>query len=182
MIEYTPEQFNQCVAIWQNSDSTTDALYDILDVLGLKAYDINTEDWVRFANQVADAAANTASMDVREAHQSTLAAPREAYGTNDPLVSGFDLTNPPPNVRRFAELCIAMTQTYDLKNADYGDSFSRSVQRYGKIAALTRMSDKWNRLENLMLNDSIKVKDEAITDTLIDLASYALMTVMELEK
>ena len=98
------------------------------------------------------------------------------------MASGFDLTNPPPNVRRFAELCIAMTQTYDRKNTDYGDSFSRSVQRYGKVAALTRMSDKWNRLENLMLSNDLKVKDESITDTLIDLASYALMTVMELEK
>ena len=75
-----------------------------------------------------------------------------------------------------------MTQTYDRKNTDYGDSFSRSVQRYGIIAALTRMSDKWNRLENLILSKDAKVKDESITDTLIDLASYALMTIMELEK
>lgn len=182
MIEYTPEQFNQCLAIWQNSDSTLDAAIDILEALNLNTNDITDQEWREFTKKITDAAANTASIDVREAHQSTLAAPRKFQDTNDPLVSGFDLTNPPPNVRRFAELCIAMTQTYDLKNTDYGDSFSRSVQRYGKIAALTRMSDKWNRLENLMLSDSIKVKDEAITDTLIDLASYALMTVMELEK
>lgn len=177
MIKYTQEQFNQCLAIWQNADSTFDAANDILEVLNLTINDITHQEWCDFTKKLVDAAANSASIDVREAHQSTLAA-----HTNDPLVAGFDLTNPPPNVRRFAELCIAMTQTYDLKNADYGDSFSRSVQRYGKIAALTRMSDKWNRLENLMLNDSIKVKDEAITDTLIDLASYALMTIMELEK
>ena len=182
MIEYTPEQFNQCLVIWQNADSTLDAATDILEVLNLHPDDITGQEWCEFTKKIVNAAANSASIDVREAHQSTLAAPREAQGTNDLLVSGFDLTNPPPNVRRFAELCIAMTQTYDRKNTDYGDSFSRSVQRYGKIAALTRMSDKWNRLENLMLSDSIKVKDEAITDTLIDLASYALMTVMELEK
>ena len=182
MIKCTPEQFNQCLAIWQNADSTLDGIYDMLKVLGLEVSQITGDEWRDFVHKLADAAANTASIDAREAHQSTFAAPREAKGINDPLVSGFDLTNPPPNVRRFAELCIAMTQTYDCKNTDYGDSFSRSVQRYGKIAALTRMSDKWNRLENLMLSDSIKVKDEAITDTLIDLASYALMTVMELEK
>lgn len=182
MINYTDEQFNQCVYIWQNADSTLDAAIDILETLNLNTNDITDQEWHEFTKKIIDAAANTASIDVPETHQSTLAAPREAQGTNDPFVSGFDLTNPPPNVRRFAELCIAMTQTYDRKNTDYGDSFSRSVQRYGKIAALTRMSDKWNRLENLMLSNDPKVKDESITDTLIDLASYALMTVMELEK
>ena len=182
MIEYTSEQFNRCLTIWQNADSTLDAAIDILETLNLNTSDITDQEWHEFTKKIIDAAANTASINVREAHQSTLAAPREAKGTNDPLVSGFDLTNPPPNVRRFAELCIAMTQTYDRKNTDYGDSFSRSVQRYGKIAALTRMSDKWNRLENLMLSNDAKVKDESVIDTLIDLASYALMTVMELKK
>ena len=176
MIEYTQEQFNECLSIWQNSDSTLYGVYDMLKVLGLEASQITGDEWCEFVHKLADAAANTASIDVREPHN------EYARGTNDPLVSGFDLTNPPPNVRRFAELCIAMTQTYDRKNTDYGDSFSRSVQRYGKVAALTRMSDKWNRLENLMLSNDLKVKDESITDTLIDLASYALMTVMELEK
>ena len=176
MIEYTPEQFNQCIAIWQNADSTLDAATDILEILNLHPDDIVGQEWCEFTKKLVDAAANTASIDVREPHN------EYARGTNDPLASGFDLTNPPPNVRRFAELCIAMTQTYDRKNTDYGDSFSRSVQRYGKVAALTRMSDKWNRLENLMLSNDLKVKDESITDTLIDLASYALMTVMELEK
>ena len=182
MIKCTYEQFDQCVTIWQNADSAIDGAQDMLEVLGLESSQITDDEWHEFIRRVVDAAANTASIDVREAHQSTLAAPREAKGINDPLVSGFDLPNPPPNVRRFAELCIAMTQTYDRKNTDYGDSFSRSVQRYGKIAALTRMSDKWNRLENLMLSNDSKIKDESVTDTLIDLASYALMTIMELEK
>lgn len=176
MIEYTPEQFNQCLIIWQNADSTLDAASDILETLNLHPNDITDQEWCEFTKKLVDAAANTASINVREPHNEYV------RGTNDPLVSGFDLTNPPPNVRRFAELCIAMTQTYDRKNTDYGDSFSRSVQRYGIIAALTRMSDKWNRLENLILSKDAKVKDESITDTLIDLASYALMTVMELEK
>jgi hypothetical protein len=73
-----------------------------------------------------------------------------------------------------------MADTYARKNADYGDSFHTSVQKYGLISALTRMSDKWNRLENLMLHGQGKV-NERITDTLIDLAAYALMTVMEIE-
>lgn len=181
MIKCTPEQFSQCITIWQNADSISDAATDILETLDLCINDITMKEWREFTTKLTDAAANIASIDVRKAHQSTLAAPK-LQDTNDPLVVGVDVTYSPPNVRRFAELCIAMTQTYDRKNTDYGDSFSRSVQRYGKIAALTRMSDKWNRLENLMLSNDAKVKDESITDTLIDLASYAIMTVMELEK
>ena len=73
-----------------------------------------------------------------------------------------------------------MADTYARKNSDYGDSFHTSVQKYGLIAALTRMSDKWNRLENLMLHGNGQV-NESVTDTLIDLAAYALMTVMEIE-
>ena len=47
---------------------------------------------------------------------------------------------------------------------------------------MTRMEDKWNRLDNLTLNpENIQVKDESIEDTLIDLANYCLMTCIELE-
>ena len=83
----------------------------------------------------------------------------------------------PANVIAMKELCNTVAATYARKNADYGDSFSKSVTKYGIIAALTRMSDKWNRLENLILNKGTQqVKDESVNDTLLDLATYALMT------
>lgn len=76
-----------------------------------------------------------------------------------------------------------MHDTYESKNADYGDSFHKTVEKYGLIAALTRMSDKFRRCETLVLNGrKNKVSDESLYDTLIDLASYAIMTAMELEK
>ena len=96
MIEYTPEQFNQCVKIWQESESVLDAVSDILEILNLHQDDITNQEWCEFTKKLTDAAANTAFIGVGEAHQSTLAAPRVAKGTNDPLVSGFDLTNPRP--------------------------------------------------------------------------------------
>lgn len=85
-------------------------------------------------------------------------------------------------VARIKELADQLAATYARKNKDYGDSFGISVARYGIIAALTRMSDKWNRLENLILNEGQhEVKDESMLDTLLDLATYALMTYMEVE-
>lgn len=52
------------------------------------------------------------------------------------------------------------------------------AERKKMIAALTRMSDKWNRLENLMLHGDPSVCGEGVTDTLLDLANYCLMTVI----
>lgn len=67
------------------------------------------------------------------------------------------------------------------KQCDYGDSFGISVRKYGKISAMTRISDKFNRLENLILNGECEIKDESIKDTLVDLANYAIMLYMEVE-
>lgn len=90
--------------------------------------------------------------------------------------------NVPANVVRFRRIVDALAATYARKNRDYGDSFSKSVHAYGPVAALTRMSDKWNRLENLMLhyNGHAQVSDEAVSDTLLDLATYSIMTYMAL--
>lgn len=70
---------------------------------------------------------------------------------------------------------------YEQKNAAYGNSFDKTCDELGIIAALTRMSDKWNRLVNLVKNSDIDTGDEAIEDTLLDLANYSIMTYMWLQ-
>lgn len=85
-------------------------------------------------------------------------------------------------IKRHRELCEKMNKTYCQKNEKYGDSFSVSVQKYGYIAALTRISDKFHRFEQLVLSkEDGSDTDESIIDTLIDLSNYCLMTVIELE-
>lgn len=84
-----------------------------------------------------------------------------------------------PRVRRFRAFANALADQYRRKNEAYGDSFGKSVRKYGPISALTRMSDKWNRLESLMVDKNRNdVSDESINDTLLDLATYCVMTVM----
>lgn len=73
-----------------------------------------------------------------------------------------------------------MNHIYEKKNHDYGDSFNRSIDRWGLTAALTRMNDKLDRVDALKDKD-IKVVDESLRDTLLDLANYAIMTAMYLE-
>lgn len=84
------------------------------------------------------------------------------------------------NVEMFRTLANEMADLYEKKNAAYGNSFSRSVEKYGIIAGLTRLSDKFNRAENLILGAKNDVADENLADTLMDMASYSIMLLMEL--
>ena len=92
-----------------------------------------------------------------------------------------DQTN--PKFIRHKELCDQMHEIYKKKNLDYGDSFSKSIEKWGFIAAMVRMEDKFNRLTSLLGKPEAerKVKDESIIDTLLDLSAYAMMTAMEFE-
>lgn len=92
-------------------------------------------------------------------------------------------TPTPDNVQRFRRIVTELADLYSRKNEDYGDSFGRSVEKYGLISALTRISDKFNRLESLILaHGSAKVSDESLDDTLKDLAAYCIMTLVAREQ
>lgn len=70
-----------------------------------------------------------------------------------------------------------MYETYKMKNADYGNSFDKSCDEFGITAALVRIGDKFNRIKQLTKQENL-VKDESIEDTLLDLANYAIMTML----
>ena len=75
-----------------------------------------------------------------------------------------------------------MTKLYEKKNNDYGDSVSDTYNKFGIDAYLVRMYDKLNRVYNLTRpNQESKVKDETIEDTLMDLANYAILAMIELK-
>ena len=81
----------------------------------------------------------------------------------------------------FRDITNSMIQTYQAKNQDYGNSFEKSLYKFGLVASIIRLSDKMNRIECLSQTKA-KVKDESIEDTLLDLANYAIMTVIWLRK
>ena len=87
-------------------------------------------------------------------------------------------------VDKHLAICKQLNQTYQEKNADYGDSFSETYQKLGIISAVTRISDKTNRLISLAGKSEAErmVKDETLRDTLIDLAGYAVLTLLEMEE
>ena len=85
-----------------------------------------------------------------------------------------------PKVARHYAICQKLNQVYKAKNHDYGDSFGDTYKKLGIISAVTRLSDKINRLMSLAVSHDAQVKDEKIEDTLLDMANYAIMTLIEL--
>lgn len=81
----------------------------------------------------------------------------------------------------FRDITNSMIQTYQAKNQDYGNSFEKTLDKFGLIASVIRLNDKMNRIESLSRTEA-KVVDESIEDTLLDLANYAIMTVIWLRK
>lgn len=81
----------------------------------------------------------------------------------------------------FNEILEEMKEVHRKKNADYGNNFHKRYERWGFLTALLRLSDKMERLENIYEKGEIEVKDESVEDTLLDLANYAVMTIVELK-
>jgi hypothetical protein len=86
-------------------------------------------------------------------------------------------------IEKHKKICEKLNQIYQAKNKDYGNSFSEMYKKLGIISAVTRIGDKYHRLENLCNKPESErqIKDESIKDTLMDLANYAIMTIIELE-
>ena len=85
------------------------------------------------------------------------------------------------DVQKFMNITMDMAKTYEAKNHDYGNSFEQSLDKFGLVASVVRLGDKMNRIESLTKKEA-QVKDESIKDTLLDLASYSVMTLMWLNK
>ena len=81
------------------------------------------------------------------------------------------------SAQQFKDIAKGMIETYVRKNHDYGNSFDKSLDKFGLVASVVRIGDKMNRIESLVQKEAM-VQDESIKDTLLDMANYAIMTVM----
>ena len=84
-------------------------------------------------------------------------------------------------VERHKKICDELNTLYAKKNHDYGDSFHISFVEEGMAMPRIRLGDKFNRFKNISRNNTQEVNDESLRDTLIDLANYAIMTILEME-
>lgn len=85
-------------------------------------------------------------------------------------------------IEKFRTITAEMASLYERKNSDYGNSIHDTFVKYGPAAYLVRMEDKINRVRSLTLNNDQRVENEKVRDTLIDLANYSILMLMELEE
>ena len=100
-------------------------------------------------------------------------------------------------VMRHKAICDELNSLYERKNHDYGDSFHQTFVEEGAgydpypVGGLAmtriRLGDKFSRFKTLSRLDYTdagqqQVADESIRDTLMDLANYAIMTILEMDE
>ena len=86
--------------------------------------------------------------------------------------------------QKFEDITTSMFELYKRKNADYGNSVAKTFDEYGLVSFLVRIEDKLNRVATLTKKSTTEqqVKDEKIEDTLLDLANYSIMALIELDR
>lgn len=117
---------------------------------------------------------------------------RNTLKVSDPnfLIRPFLWENPdketaesaPDNITIHAAICDELKDLYRRKNTDYGDSFHKTYLEEGLAMSRIRLTDKLERFKRLTRSGEQNVKDESVRDTLIDLANYAIMTIVEMER
>lgn len=78
------------------------------------------------------------------------------------------------------ELLDYLHSLYISKNSDYGSSIHDTFVKYGMTAYMIRLEDKLNRARTIIQKGKEEVLDERLEDSLLDLANYAILAVMEL--
>ena len=109
---------------------------------------------------------------------------------NNPYVWNKDMLEPALTVKQtkmdrldiYQYILNNLEETYKAKNNDYGNSVADTYKKFGDLSFLVRITDKYNRLLTLCNpNNEQKVKDEKIDDTILDLANYCLLWLVEKE-
>lgn len=85
-------------------------------------------------------------------------------------------------VERHRKICEELNALYERKNHDYGDSFHATFLEEGMAMSRIRLGDKLSRFKTLSKQEARMVDDESLRDTLMDLANYAIMTVLEMDE
>ena len=86
------------------------------------------------------------------------------------------------DVELFNRITETMREVFRRKRNDYGQTSMELLERFGPMSLLVRIYDKFARLETLLSGGEQRVLDENVDDTFLDLANYAIIAMIELEK
>ena len=91
--------------------------------------------------------------------------------------------------KSFDDFCKYIMDLHHRKNTDYGNAFHELYKKFGALNYVyPRLYEKLSRVESLLRNkkdaktsDCALVADEKISDTLLDIATYCIMTDEEIQ-
>ena len=69
-----------------------------------------------------------------------------------------------------------------IKNRKYGNSFDKTRDKYGPLAFVLRLEDKFNRVFSLIKNDDVGTFDESIEYTIKDIIGYCVLEILYREE
>ena len=81
----------------------------------------------------------------------------------------------------YGSLLDKLFMTYKSKNADYGSAFAEMFDELGIDYAYGKLREKMNRIK-VLRNKPNMVENEVLEDALLDMAGYAILTLVELKK
>ena len=81
----------------------------------------------------------------------------------------------------YGSLLDKLFMTYKSKNADYGSAFAEMFDELGIDYAYGKLREKMNRIK-VLRNKPNMVENEGLEDALLDMAGYAILTLVELKK
>lgn len=87
----------------------------------------------------------------------------------------------PITMSKHKALLNTLADTYRTKNADYGNAFSDLYKEIGIVYAYAHLAEKLHRIKSLMTHKEL-VTGESMRDSLLDLANYALLTIIEVDR
>lgn len=82
-------------------------------------------------------------------------------------------------VMRHKAICDELNSLYERKNHDYGDSFHQTFVEEGLAMTRIRLGDKFSRFKTLSRLSANDAGQQRVT--LMDLANYAIMTILEMD-
>ena len=91
------------------------------------------------------------------------------------------VTNPQSDEEIYGSLLDKLFTTYKAKDADYGSAFAEMFDELGIDYAYGKLREKMNRIKTLR-NQPNTVENEGLEDALLDMAGYAILTLVELKK
>ena len=75
----------------------------------------------------------------------------------------------------------AIHKTFKSKRQDYGQTTTMLLKKYGPVSMLTLLYTKLERIDNLTMNNKTP-NNESVRDSLLDLANYCIIWLVEMEK